>query len=156
MALTAIDMDVASAKACIVKHGSFASFDKNQKKCVVRLNRGYNSHGKWSTIGKIRAEERDSYNQDIVSSIDSSSLPKDTKAIWVDSSRRGALRYLLNAEEWDRLLSKDGLLTSKEKEQLEDIYEIPLKKSDVMVANGGKYVGYLIARLDGDESGRFV
>lgn len=151
MTLKAIDTNITSAKACIDEHGSFASFDKNKKKCIVVLNKGYNSHGRWSTLGKIRVEELDRDNLDIISSIDSSSLPKNTKAIWVDSSRRGALRYLLNAEEWDRLLSPDKPLTPEEKEMSEDLFEIPLKASDVMVVNGGKYVGYLIARFDGEK-----
>jgi len=98
----------------------------------------YNSHGGWSTLGKIRAEEEERENY-----FPKVNLPPSTPAIWVCQTRELALRYLALAERWDDIAA--GRLTSEDKELLSEIQEIPVYPNDRIVHDDGDE-GYLLVR----------
>jgi hypothetical protein len=105
---------------------------------------GYTSHGKWSTLGEIRhveTEERSNWFPQI-------DYPDDTPAIWVCLSRRKALRYMMAADSWDHLESSEPL-SPEEEQALDDIVQVHLKPSDIIVHVDGED-GYLILRPRSD------
>ena len=111
-----------------------SSFTKN------REVKAYSSHGSWSTLGKIRELEEERGN--IIPKLPE--YAPTTNALWVTFDKRMALRYLEDADQWDRLMS-DSPLTPKDKEYLKDIVEITLHPSDI-VAWTDFDRGYLILR----------
>ena len=98
----------------------------------------FNSHGYWSTLGRIRELEldRDNIFPDL-------SYPDGTPAIWVCGTRREAVRYLLLADEWEGV--EDGSRPVTE-EELDAVAEIRLGGTEVIVASDGDG-GYLLLDL---------
>lgn len=110
-------------------------------KCDFLKKVGYNSHGKWSTLGEILSVERERGNP-----LPKTKLPKNTPAIWITFNKRIALSYAFPAEECDRISDPSKPLTKEEKEELKDIVSIKLNKSDKILCDDGDE-GYLLARL---------
>lgn len=109
-------------------------------KCDFLKNTGYNSHGRWSTLGEILSVERERGNP-----VPRTTLPKNTPAIWITFEKRIALRYGLLAEEWDRVSDPSKPLTREDKEAMKDIMSIKLNKSDKILCDDGDE-GYLLVR----------
>lgn len=105
----------------------------------ITSDKGYNSHGKWSTIKNIQEIEieRDNPFPDV-------DYPDETPAIWIAFDKKVALKYLLSASEWDSLKS-GRKLTRKENEMMRDIYSIQLKSTDKIICDDGDG-GYLLVR----------
>jgi hypothetical protein len=101
---------------------------------------GYNSHGKWSTLGNIRETEQDREN----TFPSTPNIPDVTPAIWVCSTARKALRYIATADQWQRL---DGTskLTPNDKEIMKEVCAIKILPSDIVVCTDFDS-GFLIAR----------
>lgn len=112
---------------------------KNKKR-YPKLTKGYNSHGGWSTLGEIRATEKERDNP-----FPNLGYPDDTPAIWVCKTKRKALRYLALAESWDRIDDETQPLTAEEEEMLDEIAEVELLPTDLIVHDDGDE-GYLIIR----------
>lgn len=92
----------------------------------------YNSHGYWSSLGKIREIELERGNP-----FPDLAYPDDTPAIWICLSRRKALRYMVLASEWERVDDETESLTPEEEGLLEYIDAIPVKTTDVIVWDDG-------------------
>lgn len=105
-----------------------------------RKDHGFNSHGRWSTFGQIQEDEVERGNP-----FPEGAVPHDTLAIWIAETERIALRYARPAEEWDQIEDLSVPLTEEQREALQDIVEIPLKKSDKVVWADGDG-GYLLVR----------
>ena len=110
------------------------------KKAYPKLKVGYSSHGGWSTLGEIRATERERGNP-----FPRLNYPVDTPAIWVCKTRRKALRYLALAEAWDRIDDETQPLTKEEKQMLDDISKVKLLPTDKIVYDD-EDEGYLVIR----------
>ncbi len=106
--------------------------------------KAYNSHGGWSTLGKIRELEKEERGN----TFPELKFPNDTPAIWVCLSRRKALRYMVDADQWDRLNGTNPL-TSEDLALLDEVAEVTLRGSDLVVATDGDD-GYLILRVEGN------
>jgi hypothetical protein len=102
--------------------------------------KAYSSHGAWSTLQNIRNLEKERENE----FPELKEYRSSTPALWVTFDKRMALRYLEDAEQWDRLMT-DAPLTLADKALMEDIAEITLFPSDV-VAWTDFDRGYLILR----------
>ena len=109
--------------------------------CEFAGDTGYSSHGRWSTIKKIREVEV----EDRGNPFPKTKLPNDTPAIWINFDKRMTLRYLVFADDWERIDDKSNKLTKKDRELMEDIYSIPLKKADKIIF-GDEDEGYLLVR----------
>jgi len=103
---------------------------------------GYNSHGGWSTLGEIRAIELDRGN-DFPKGL--SRFPDDTPAIWVCPTCRKALRYVVEASDWEHVDDEAEPLTASESEMLRDISAIPMRQTDIIAHDDGDE-GYLLLR----------
>ena len=106
---------------------------------LITSGKGYNSHGKWSTIENIRDIETERGNP--FPDVD---YPDDSPAIWIAFDKRTALKYLLLADEWDSLDS-GRKLTMKEIEMMGDIHSIQIKPNDKIICDDGDG-GYLLVR----------
>ena len=101
----------------------------------------FNSHGSWTTLQKIRELERQERGNTFPALI---KYPDDTPAIWVCLSTRKALRYLEDADQWERL-SSSSPLTKKDKKTMRDVSKVELLPSDVVACTDFDD-GYLILR----------
>ena len=106
---------------------------------LITSGKGYNSHGKWSTIENIRKIETERGNP--FPDVD---YPDDSPAIWIAFDKRTALKYLVLADEWDSLDS-GRKLTMKEIEMMRDIHSIQIKPNDKIICDDGDD-GYLLVR----------
>jgi len=115
--------------------------DRKSGRCVFLKNIGFSSHGRWSTLGKLRDIETERGNP-----FPKISHPRKIPAIWITFDKITALRYALPAEDWDRI-EEGGSLTKKEKNIMRyDIVSIPLEKRDEIITDDGDG-GYLLIRL---------
>lgn len=112
---------------------------KEESENLIINSKGYNSHGKWSTISDIREIENDRGNP--FPDVDYSDK---TPAIWIAFNKRVALRYLLPAIEWDSLMA-GRKITKEENEMMRDIVSIQLKPTDRIICDDGDE-GYLLVR----------
>lgn len=90
---------------------------------------GYSSHGRWSSLGRIRGLELERGNR-----FPELEYPDETPAIWVCKTPREALRYLLTADEWDREVGEG---------ELELVSEVDRPEHSLIVAVDGDG-GYLV------------
>ena len=119
-----------------------AGYKQNRKtgNCVFLKNIGYNSHGRWSTLGELKRIETERGNP-----FPGTDHPKRTPAIWITFDKKTVLRYAVPAEDWDRI-EGGGPLTREERDMLRyDIRSIPLKKRDQIIFADGDG-GYLLVR----------
>jgi hypothetical protein len=108
------------------------------------MQRGYSSHGKWSTFGELRDIELERGNK-----FTNVRYPDGTPCIWVCPTKRLALRYAVASSEWDRITDTKQQLTSEEKDIMNyDIREIVFKKSEKVVWKDPEE-GFLVCRVGG-------
>jgi len=130
----------------LVKLGQHRFIKDPWTKEDLRIGRkGFNSHGEWSTLGRIRETEKESGNY-FPSSL--RKFPDETPAIWVTLTRRKALRYAVLADEWERVDDPSKPLTAEEKEMMRGMAEVQLLPTDVVAFTDGD-AGYLIVRPGG-------
>lgn len=99
----------------------------------------YNSHGKWTTLGRVRKLESERGNR-----FPTLEYPDDTPAIWVTKTKRAALRYLEAADEWDRL-NGNAPLTKEDETLMAEVYPISPRAQDTIVFDDDDN-GYLLVR----------
>jgi hypothetical protein len=111
----------------------------------VRLTRGYNSHGDWSTLAEIRELELEREND----FPELPGCPDDTPAMWVTRTPRQAVRYGLSASRWEDITA-GGPLTEEERAEMEAIASRPIEllPTDRIVVDDGDD-GYLVLRPAG-------
>lgn len=65
--------------------------------------------------------------------------------MWINFDKRMALRYLSTADNWERIKDKSQKLTKEDRDMMEDIHSIHLKKTDKIIFDDGDE-GYLLVR----------
>lgn len=108
-------------------------------KCTFLKNVGYNSHGRWSTLSELQEIEEERGNP-----FPKTRLPKNTPAIWINFDKKKTLRYMVPADEWDRIDA--GKLTRQHREMMNGIQSIPLRPTDKIICDDGDE-GYLLVRI---------
>lgn len=106
--------------------------------CVFLKNIGYNSHGRWSTLRELKEIEQERGNP-----FPKTKLPRSAPAIWINFDKKKTLRYLVSADEWDRIDA--GKLTREHREMMQDITTIHLRPTDRILFDDGDE-GYLLVR----------
>jgi hypothetical protein len=101
---------------------------------------GYSSHGEWSTLSEVRKLEQERGNR-----FPRLNYPDDTPAIWLCLNRRKALRYLMDASEWDRIDDESQPLTQEEKLLMREMATVKVLPTDIVAFTDGDD-GYLILR----------
>ena len=115
-------------------------YKRKDSRCEFLKNIGYNSHGKWTTLGDLRETELERGNP-----FPKTNYPASTSAIWITFRKKEALRYALPADRWDDI-TEGKPLTDNEKDMLKyDIVSIHLKKTDKIITEDGDG-GYLLVR----------
>ena len=115
-------------------------YNNKQKKCVFLKNVGYNSHGRWSTLGNIREVEV----EDRGNPFPKTKHPADTPAIWICFEKRDALRYATLADRWEDITAGKSL-TAEERDIMHDLVSVKLRPSDKIITDDGEG-GYLLIR----------
>lgn len=110
---------------------------------LPEVDKGYSSHGEWSTIGKIRELEVERGNKfPSLREVERLGFEEGFKAIWITYRKKDALRYALPASEWDRV--GEGKLTDEEKEMLKDIVQVDIEPTDKILFEDDEGGGLLV------------
>jgi hypothetical protein len=99
---------------------------------------GYNSHGRWSTLGEIRELEVGDRGNQFPQNVQ---FPDDTPAIWITVNPRKAARYVLTADKWDSIDAGAHI----DPEVIRDLYQIEIQSNDRIINEDGDG-GFLLVR----------